>query len=358
MPDRDLRSLPKAVLHDHLDGGLRVETVIELAEAAGYEGLPTSDPSELARFFNQEDAADLVEYLEAFEHTVGVLQTPEALERAAYECALDHHADGVVYAEVRFGPSLHLSNGMKREDAIEAVLAGMSRGARETGLLWGVIATAMRHGDYALEDARAAARFAGDGVVAFDLEGPEEGFPADDHLAACRLARESGLGLTIHAGEHDGPESIWRAVGRCGARRIGHGARLIEDCRVERGDVSQLGGLARTLRDHRITLEICITSNVHTKIVADAADHPIGALYRAGLRVTLNTDNRLMSSTNMTKEVGIAVDHHGMTIADLGMITEATIEDGFGDWSERRRLIRDVVRPAYAEAAASIQDRM
>ena len=352
MPTPDFVGLPKAVLHDHLDGGLRVETVMELAEEHGYTALPSSERDELTDWFHQGDADHLIEYLEAFEHTVGVLQTPDALERAAYECAVDLAADGVVYAEVRFGPSLHLTKRMRREDALEAVVAGLARGAVETGIQAEVIATAMRQQPDSLDVVGAAARFVGAGVVGFDLAGPEEGYPPDDHLAACRLARESGLGLTIHAGEHGGPESIWRAVARCGAQRVGHGARLIEDCIIEEGEIVGVGGLARSLRDLRTPLEISITSNLHTKIADSAADHPVGPLLRAGFQITLNTDNRLMSSTRMSQELALAHGSAGISIAELGAITEATIDAGFGDWTGRSRLIRDVVRPAYALAAS------
>jgi adenosine deaminase len=347
MEDADIRSLPKALLHDHLDGGLRPATILELADDIGYDALPAREPGALARWFHQEDVEDLVEYLSAFEHAVAVLQTPDALERAAFECALDLNADGVVYAEVRFGPSLHMRRTMGREDAIEAVVAGLARGKKEVGLEHGVIVTAMRHQDDSRAVAAAAALFVGEGVVGFDLAGPEAGYPADDHLAAVRLARESGLGLTIHAGEHDGPESIWRALGRCGAGRIGHGARVIEDCVVRGGRIVELGPLARIVRDQRVPLEICITSNVHTGLADGPADHPVGLLADAGFTVTLNTDNRLMSSTDLTREFSLAHRELGMSIESLGELTAAAIGAGFGDWSARRHLIETVVRPAY-----------
>jgi adenosine deaminase len=352
MADPDLRSLPKAVLHDHLDGGLRPLTVLELADETGYRDLPASDAAGLANWFHQEDAGHLLQYLEAFVHTIGVTQTPAALERVAYECAVDLAGDGVVYAEVRFGPSLHTRQGMTREDAVEAVLAGFDRGRGDTGIVTGVIVTAMRDDDDSLEVARAGIRFGDAGVVAFDIAGPELGHPADEHLPACRLARESGLGLTIHAGEHDGPRSVWRAAARCGAQRIGHGARLIEDCKVANGEIVELGRLATMVRDQRIPLELCITSNLHTGSASTAAEHPLGPLHRAGFRVTLNTDNRLMSGISLSDEFALAYGEIGLSVAELGRVTEATLEAGFGDWSERARLIRDVVRPAYASATS------
>ncbi len=343
----DFTSLPKALLHDHLDGGARVATVLELADAHGYSGLPTTDPDDLAEWFHQQDVGSLPRYLEAFEHTVAVMQTAASLERVAYECALDLSADAVVYAEVRFGPSLHLKRGMRREDALEAVVAGLRRGQTETGLEFGVIVSAMRQESDSLDVVKAASRFVGAGVVGFDIAGPEAGFPVDDHLAACQLARQSGLGITVHAGEHEGPESVWRSIGRCGAERIGHGARIIEDCRVQDGEIVELGGLARTVRDQRIPLEICITSNVHTRLAKTASEHPVGALFRAGFRVTLNTDNRLMSWTKLSREFELAYTEAGISAESLGLITEATLEAGFGDWEARSRLIRDIVRPAY-----------
>ena len=352
MQTPDFVALPKAVLHDHLDGGVRVETVLELADEYGYSALPASEPDELSEWFHQGDADHLIEYLEAFEHTVGVLQTADALERVAYESAVDLAADGVVYAEVRFAPSLHLTEHMRREDALEAVIAGLARGAAETGIHADLIATALRQQPDSVDVVRAAAPFAGAGVVGFDLAGPEQGHPPDNHLAACRLARESGLGLTIHAGEHAGPESIWRAVARCGAQRVGHGARLIEDCIVEDGEIVEVGSLARSLRDQRTPLEISITSNLHTKIAHTASEHPVGPLVRAGFAVTLNTDNRLMSSTRMSRELALAHESAGISLAELGDITEETIRAGFGDWDARSRLIRDVVAPAYALAAS------
>ena len=352
MSDVDFRALPKAVLHDHIDGGLRPLTVLELAAETAYNELPATDEEGLADWFHQADASHLIEYLDAFRHTVGVLQAPEGLERVAYECVVDLHADGVVYAEVRFGPSLHRRGGMSDEDALEAVLAGLARGSADTGLEQALIVTALRTERDSLTVAKAAARFAGEGVVAFDLAGPEAGYPADDHLAACRLARESGLVLTIHAGEQAGPESIWRALGRCGAQRLGHGARIIDDCVVADGEIVELGPLARTVRDQRIPLEIAITSNVHTRLARSAAEHPAGMLANAGFLVTLNTDNRLMSATTQSAELATAHHDLGFSVERLGSITEKTIRAGFGDWSARRRLISDVVRPAYSAVAA------
>jgi adenosine deaminase len=344
-----LARLPKAQLHDHLDGGLRVETVLELADGFGHD-LPAGSVDGLRRWFHQGRSGSLSRYLEAFEHTVGVMRSAEACSRVAYEAGVDLAADGVVYAEVRFAPSLHMPFGMSREEVIEAVLGGFAAASAETGItLYGIV-TALRQTTDSEEVARAAVRYAGRGVVAFDLAGPEAGFPADDHIAACRIASEGGLGLTIHAGEGDGPDSMWRALARCGAQRIAHGVRIVDDTVMADGEVVELGSLARRVRDHRIHLEVAPTSNLHTGMFPEPASHPLGALYRAGFNIGINTDGRLMSGVTASDEFALAVAHHGFTLADLQAVTVAALHAGFGDWPERRRLITDVVAPAYASA--------
>jgi adenosine deaminase len=346
----DFVALPKALLHDHLDGGLRPVTVLELADAVGYGELPAHDPDALAAWFHQGDSGSLESYLEAFDHTVAVMQTPAAVERVAYEAGVDLAADGVVYAEVRFGPSLLTRRGMDYEDSIEAALAGLSRAQRESGIVAPLIITAMRQLADSEKVAQAASRFIGQGVVGFDLAGPEAGYPADDHLPATRTARRAGLGLSLHAGEGDGPDSVWRALDRCCAQRIGHGVRIIDDTVRVDGEIASLGLVATQVRDQRIPLEVSITSNLHTGIAETALAHPVGPLYRAGFRITLNTDNRLMSGIALSDEYALAHNTLGFTVAELGLITEAAIEAGFGDYAERRRLVREVVRPAYAAA--------
>ena len=344
----DLRALPKAVLHDHLDGGVRVRTVIELALESGYE-LPSSDPDELDVWFHQTDSGSLERYLEAFEHTIGVMQTVDSLERVAYEAVLDHHDSGVVYAEIRFGPLLHLEHGLSPDDAVAAVCRGLAAGEAETGVVARAICTALRTDDRSELVADLAGRWRGRGVVGFDIAGPERGFPADDHLPACRSAREAGVGLTVHAGEGDGPNSVWRAVARCGAQRIGHGVRVIEDTVVEDGEIVKLGKLASYVRDHRIPLEVSVVSNVDTSMYADVASHPVGMLHRAGFAVTLNTDNRLMSRTSMLREFELAAEHHGFGEDDFRTITETAIRSGFAEWPSRSRLIREAAR--YGDAS-------
>jgi adenosine deaminase len=345
--------LPKVVLHDHLDGGLRPETLLDLADAAGYDDLPGQDAAEVAAWMEQGTSGSLERYLEAFRHTVAVMQTPDAMARVAYEALEDLAADGVVYAELRFAPSLNTRDGMTLEEVLEAALDGMRRAERDHGIAWGLIVDALRHERQADPIARAAIRFFHAGVVGFDLAGPELGHPPDEHLAECRLVREAGLGLTLHAGEADGPQSIWRAFGRCHAQRIGHGVRIVEDTVVRNGEIVRLGGLARTLRDLRVPLELCPTSNVHTGVASSLATHPVGMLHRAGFTVTLNTDNRLISRVTMTDEYHHAVVDHGFGAADLEQVTVNALEAGFGDWDRRRALIRDVVRPAYAAVTSS-----
>ena len=355
-----IATLPKAVLHDHLDGGLRVSTILEIAQDEGYRGLPTADEAALLEWFHQGRSGSLERYLEAFEHTIAVMQTPDAIRRVAHEAGLDLAGDGVVYGEIRFAPSQHRRRGLTREAVIEAALDGFAAAQRETGIVLYAIVDAMRQDTDGEAVAAAAAAYLDAGVVAFDLAGPEAGFPADDHIVACRAARDAGLGLTIHAGEGDGPDSIWRAIARCGAQRIGHGVRIVDETTSIDGDtggeIIDLAPLARRVRDHRIPLEVAITSNLDTSAFASAAAHPFGALYRAGFAVTINTDNRLMSGISLSDEYRLARDTFGLTYADLGAITGTAVEAGFGDWPTRRRLLVEVIRPAYEAADRSSTD--
>jgi adenosine deaminase len=348
MDSQSLLRLPKAVLHDHLDGGLRPETVLELAAEISYDGLPADDVAGLEAWFHQQGAPSLEHYLAAFDHTIAVMQTPAALERVAYEAAIDLAADGVVYAEIRYAPRLHTERGLAPDAVMVAVDAGLRAGSAATGIEIGVIVDHLRQTPDADPVARLAVSRREAGVVAFDLSGPEAGFPPDAHRSACRIARRGGLGLTLHAGEGDGPHSIWRALD-CGAQRIGHGVRIIEDCVVRDGEIVALGGLARAVRDQRVTLEVAISSNLDTGMYPTLAEHPVGALDRAGFAVTINTDNRLMSATGMSREFGLAAAH-GFELEDLGRATEQALLAGFGAWPIRERLIREVVRPAYRMA--------
>jgi len=324
----DVRELPKVVLHDHLDGGVRPGTVADLAEEMGYDALPVQGEAALAEWFHQGGSPSLEKYLEAFQHTFGVMQTPEALRRVAFEAVADHAAENVVYAEIRFAPSLHTARGMTRAEVIESVLAGLAIGTEQYGVPVGLIVDALRQDDDSQEVAEVAGRFAGSGVVAFDLAGPERGFPAPLHAPACAIARDAGLHLTIHAGEGDGVASIAGAL-EVGAERIGHGVRIAEDLTVENGAVTAMGPVAERVLHDWITLEVCPTSNLDTGMYESPAAHPLGVLYRAGLPVTLNTDNRLMSDISMTDEFAFAVDHHGFTRDDLRIGTLRAVEAAF-----------------------------
>jgi adenosine deaminase len=333
----DLDALPKVVLHDHLDGGLRPATMIDLADAVGYRGLPASDPEGLAAAMYQGESRSLVGYLEAFRHTVAVMQTAAGLERVTREAIEDHAADGVVYAEIRFAPSLHLAGGMNRNEVLEAVLTGLRAGSEATGIPASVIVDAMRQFDDSAAVADLALEYRDDGVVGFDLAGPEHGFPASRHGEACRLVLDGGLHLTIHAGEAAGPESIADAL-EVGAERLGHGVRVVDDLTITDGVVSSTGSIATRVLEEGIPLEVCPLSNVHTSAVASIASHPVGILQRSGFSVTLNTDNRLMSQTSMSTEMAGAVEHHGFGLADLRAVTLRAVDAAFCDEDTRSRV--------------------
>jgi len=338
-------SLPKVLLHDHLDGGLRPATVLSLAGEQGYDGLPHQDEATLGSWFDQTDSGSLVGYLAAFDETIAVMQTPSALERVAREAVEDLAADGVVYAEIRFAPSLHCRAGLSRAEVIDAVLAGLASGEEATGTTARVIVDAMRQDHDSEEIARVAAAYVGRGVVGFDLAGPEAGFPAAAHSAALGVAGGAGLHITVHAGEADGPASMADALDS-GAERIGHGVRIVEDAEVRGGEIVGFGPTARRVVEGRIPLEICPYSNLHTRAVPSAAAHPAGMLHRAGFTVTLNTDNRLMSNTTMTKEFGLATDLLGFSEDDLRVVTLNAVEAAFCD-EATRTAVRDRVLAGY-----------
>ncbi len=343
MTYESLAALPKVILHDHLDGGLRPRTVVELARDCGYRELPTADPDDLATWFHQGKSGSLERYLEAFAHTVAVMQTPEALERTAVEAIEDLAADGVVYAEIRFAPSLHLQRGLSRSEVIEAVVRGIRAGARQQGIDAAVIVDAMRQESDSDDVVAAALEFTGDGVVGFDLAGPEAGFPPTLHLDACRRALEGGLHLTIHAGEGAGPASIASALDPCGAERLGHGVRVVEDLELsDAGEAVAMGPVAARVHRDRVPLEVCPTSNLHTKAFPDMSRHPIGVLHRSGFVVTLNTDNRLMSRIVPTDELAATADAHGFTVADFRQIAMQAVDAAFCDEATRSRVRRRV----------------
>jgi adenosine deaminase len=345
-----IQRAPKALLHDHLDGGVRPATVIELAQEFGYKDLPTTDVDDLATWFNRgAKRNDLVLYLETFAHTVGVMQDRDAIERVAYECAQDLAADGVVYAEVRFAPELSTEKGMTLDEVMEAVLDGFRRGSADTDLTIYSIVSAMRTAARSLEIAELAVRFRDAGVVGFDIAGAEAGYPPSRHLDAFQYVNRENFHSTIHAGEAFGLPSIWEAVQFCGAERLGHGVRIVDD--IDPGDglgSEKLGRLATYIRDRRIPLELCPTSNVNTGVVPSIADHPIGMLRRLRFRVTVNTDNRLMSNTSMTKEMQKLHDAFDWGLDDFEWLTVNAMKSAFTHFPERLKLINGVIKPRYA----------
>ena len=343
-----LERVPKALLHDHLDGGLRPSTVVELAREYGYKGLPTTDVDDLAHWFNRgAKRNDLVLYLETFAHTIGVMQHKDAIERVAFECAEDLAADGVVYAEVRMAPELCTEEGLKLDEVMQAILDGFARGSAGTDLTVYAIATAMRTAARSLEIAELAVRFRDAGVVGFDIAGAEAGYPPTRHLDAFQYVMRENFHTTIHAGEAFGLPSIWEAVQWCGAERLGHGVRVVDDISGPPG-AEHLGRLAAYVRDTRIPLELCPTSNVNTGVCGSIKEHPIGMLRRLRFRVTLNTDNRLMSDTSMTKEMAKMVDAFGWGLDDLEWITINSVKSAFAPFPERLRIINGAIKPRYA----------
>ena len=343
-----IRRLPKAVLHDHLDGGLRPATVVELAAEVGHT-LPTTDPDELAAwYFEAANSGDLVRYIATFEHTLAVLQTREGLLRTAEEYVLDLAADGVVYGEVRYAPELNTNGGLTIPEVVETVQEGLAAGmakaaAAGTAVRVGTLLCGMRMFDRVREAADAAVAFRDAGVVGFDIAGAEAGFPAADHRDAFEHLRRENVPFTIHAGEADGLSSIHQALQICGAQRIGHGVRITDDI-VD----GKLGRLASWVRDRRVALEMCPTSNLQTGAATSIAEHPITALKDLGFRVTLNTDNRLVSGTTMTREMSLLVEHAGWGVEDLRTVTVNALKSAFIPFDERMALIEDVVLPGYA----------
>ncbi|HYS68711.1 MAG TPA: adenosine deaminase [Gemmatimonadaceae bacterium] len=327
-----LRQLPKAELHCHLDGSVRPETLFELARDHRIQ-LPRQTPEELRQFMRVDDAQNLEDYLRRFDFTISVLQSEEALERVAYELAEDASEDGVRYIEVRNAPILNVVQGLTLVQAVEAPLRGLRRAEKDFGITARFIIAGLRQfpPENSLELARLAVEFKDDGVVAFDLAGGEKGNPASRHAEAFRYAREHNLAVTVHAGEGDGPESIRQAVHVCGANRIGHGTRLIEDPE-----------LTDYVNDRRIALEVCLTSNVQTRVADSYETHPLREYFDRGLNVTLNTDNRLMSGTTLTDEYVHAAENLGFTVEELAGIALNGFESAFLPWEDRLMLIEEV----------------
>ena len=349
-----LQSLPKVLLHEHLDGVLRPQTVVDLAKDVGYVELPTTDPQALAEWFHQgANQGSLAKYLEGFVHTIAVMQTEEALERVAYEQAEDLSKDGVVYFETRFAPIFHTKKGLTHQQVVSAVLKGLERGRKDFGIASSLIICAMRNMDVSLEMAELAVDFRERGVVGFDLAGEEGGYPPKKHVDAFHYIQRENFNITIHAGEGYGKESIWQAIQYCGAHRIGHGTRLIDDIAVVDGRAVKLGDLAQYVLDKRIPLEICLISNVHTGATPSLAEHPFKILYEEKFRVTLNTDNRLMSSTSMTHEFEAAANTFGLSMDDFEKITINAMKSAFLPYKQRCDFIYSIIKPGYANIRKS-----
>jgi adenosine deaminase len=346
----DIRRAPKVLLHDHLDGGVRTETIVDLAHETGYGELPANNAADLRAWFTEASSSGSLErYLETFAHTVGVMQTAGALSRVAYECGADLAADGVVYAEVRFAPEQHTQTGLSLEQVVEAVLAGFADAGREHGVRVGTLLTAMRHQARSREIAELSVRYRDTGVVGFDIAGAEAGYPPTRHLDAFEYLQRENAHFTIHAGEGFGVPSIWQAIQWCGADRLGHGVRIIDDISGHDSDTPSLGRLAAYLRDKRIPLEMCPTSNVQTGAAKSIAEHPIGLLRRLYFRVTVNTDNRLMSGTTLSNEFAKLVEAFGYGWDDLEWFTVNAMKSAFIGFDERLELINGVIKPGYAQ---------
>lgn len=350
---------PKVLLHDHLDGGLRPRTVVDLAREAGYAGLPTTDPDEVGRWFHESaGSGSLVRYLDTFTHTVAVMQSAPALRRVARECAEDLAADGVVYAEVRFAPELHTQAGLGLDQVVTAVLAGFEAGQRAAAqagrrIVVRTLLTAMRTAARSMEIARLVVRYRDAGVAGFDIAGAEDGFPPTRHLDAFEYLQRENAHFTIHAGEAFGLPSIWEALQWCGAERLGHGVRIVDDITREADGSLHLGHLAAYVRDRRVPLEMCPSSNVQTGVAPSIAAHPIGLLRQLGFRVTVNTDNRLMSNTSMSHEMQLLCDAFGYGLADVQWLTVNAMKSAFLPFDQRLGIINDVIKPGYEALVTS-----
>ena len=358
----DIASLPKISLHDHLDGGLRPQTIIELAEKVGHP-LPATTAPELAEWFSTNaNSGSLVQYLETFDHTVAVMQTQEGLERVAYEAVIDLAQDGVIYAELRWAPEQHLQGGLTLDETVEAVQDGLERGMAEVAekggfIRTGQLVTAMRHADRGLEIAELAVRHRNAGVVGFDIAGAEQGFLPSRHKVAFDYLATELFPVTVHAGEADGIESIKDAIVSGRALRLGHGVRLVEDIMFSRTegdtDLVVLGPVAQWVHDRGIALETSPSSNLQTGAFAQLgdtmADHPFDILYDLGFKVTVNTDNRLMSGTSLTRELEILVETFGYTLADLEQFQLNAAEAAFQGLPEREELM-DMIELGFQEA--------
>lgn len=365
MANFNIRRLPKISLHDHLDGGLRPQTILELAAEIGHV-LPADNAKDLgAWFFEAASSGDLPRYLETFDHTIAVMQTAQNLTRIAKEFVLDLANDGVIYAEVRWAPEQHLRGGLTLDEAVDAVQDGLEEGANLVAdqggyIRTGQLITAMRHANRALEIAQLAVAHREDGVVGFDIAGAEAGFPASNHKAAFDYLAQELMPATVHAGEADGIESIKDAIVSGRALRLGHGVRISEDIRLSREeadtDVVTLGPVARWVFDRQIPLELCPSSNLQTGAIelwgTDMEDHPFDLLYELGFKVTVNTDNRLMSRTTLTREIELLVETFGYGIGDIEQMQMNAASATFQDFEAREELLEMI-----AEGFARVGNR-
>lgn len=353
-----IREVPKVLLHDHLDGGLRPQTIIELAEEQNYTKLPTNDPVKLAEWFHRgANKGNLVEYLQGFEHTCALMQTKESLERIAYEMMEDMKKDGICYVETRFAPILHLEKQLHYDEVINAVLSGLKKGENDFGVKFGIILCGMRNMKNSLEIAELAINYKNKGVVGFDLAGEEGGYPPKDHLDAFQFIKRENFNITIHAGEAFGKESIWQAIQFCGAHRIGHATRLLEDIIFDKNnEVVSLGELSQYILDKRLPLEICLLSNVHTGAIDKLENHPFGIFYNKKFRVFLNTDDRLMSDTTLTKEYLTATDIFGLNLDDIEKLNINAMKSAFIPYDERIKIIYNVIKPGYQKIRKTLSN--
>jgi adenosine deaminase len=354
-----IREAPKALLHDHLDGGLRPATVVDLAREFGYRNLPTEDVGELGTWFRRgADRKSLELYLETFQHTFGVMQDRDAIARVAAECAEDLAADGVVYAEVRMAPELCTEKGLTLDEVQEAILDGFRIGSGNAAaagrpIVVRSIVTAMRQAARSVEVAECAVRWRDAGVVGFDIAGPEAGYRPTRHLEAFDKVRQENFHITIHAGEGFGLPSIWEALQFCGAERLGHGVRIVDDITTLPDGSVELGRLATFVRDRRVPLEMCPTSNVHSGAASSVEAHPIDLLRRLRFRVTVNTDNRLMSNVSVSSEFKVLDEAFGLGLGEMEWLTINAMKSAFAPFDERLRIINEVVKPGYARLRAA-----
>ncbi len=346
-----IKKVPKVELHDHLDGGLRISTIIELSKKYNIE-IPTNNEKELSKWFVEGcKRKSLALYLQTFAVTVSVLQTEEALERCSYEAVCDLAKENVVYAEIRFAPSLHIQKGLNMEQVVNAVLKGLKRGEIEKKVRTGLLLCAMRSESpsLSLEIAELAVAFSKRGVVGFDLAGDEFGHPPKKHIEAFKYIRNKNFNITIHAGEAFGPESIWQAIQICGAHRIGHGTRLIEDIAYTGTTIKKMGSLAQYIKDKRVPMEMCITSNIGTGAAQSFETHPFELFFRNNFRVFLSTDNRLMSDTTLTDEYYKVAKAFNLTLKDMEKITINAMKSAFIHHDEKLSIIYDSIKSQYAE---------